>query len=192
MQKNRLAAPCALLAMAGLACSALATNTIETEPNDNKGTANAIGPLVAGSTITGNTTGSSTTTAGPASADNYRVQTAAAPLGIYRHRLVVTTSGTAGHVATIRGLGTTSGVPNTTDATIQTSSTATTPARMIQWYGFGKGEEIIARVNGTDARAVRRRLFRLHRAVRKDRTTQHRANSSGSVATRRADRVNAS
>ncbi len=159
MQKNRLAAPCALLAMAGLACSALATNTIETEPNDNKAGANPIVGMVSGDTITGNTTGTSTTVAGTTSSDNFRIKTAPAALGIYRHNLTITTAGTAGHAGTIRGLnqtaavagvwdGVTVGTIGTTDTAFQTSSTATTPARANAWYGFGKEEEVYYRVTG--------------------------------------------
>lgn len=40
------------------------------------------------------------------------------------------------------------GTPNTTDTAFQTSSTATTPARFNQWYGFGQGENLYYRVTG--------------------------------------------
>ncbi|MFO0832871.1 MAG: choice-of-anchor X domain-containing protein [Phycisphaerales bacterium] len=148
MKDTRLAAPTVLLAIAGLACTALATNTNETEANETKLLANPVLGMVNGDTITGNTTGTSTTVAGAASADTFRVKTAAAAPGIYRHRLTLSTSGTAGHTGTIRGLNQAAGVPGTTDTTVQTSSSATTPARFNQWYGFGKEEELYYRVTG--------------------------------------------
>ncbi len=159
MKNQKFAAPAALLAMAGLACSALATNTTETEPNDNKAGANPVVGMVSGDTITGNTTGTSTTVAGTTSSDNFRIKTAPAVLGIYRHNLSITTAGTAGHAGTIRGLnqtaavagvwdGVTVGTIGTTDTAFQTSSTATTPARSNVWYGFGKEEEVYYRVTG--------------------------------------------
>jgi subtilisin-like proprotein convertase family protein len=89
---------------------------------------------------------------GDTSADYFLVSTTAQPQGIYQHRLVLT-SGTAGHVFTIRGLNQSAGVPGTTDTTFQTGSTtfpgAPTGARVIQWYGFGKQEQIYVRVTGT-------------------------------------------
>jgi hypothetical protein len=36
-----------------------------------------------------------------------------------------------------------------TDAVVQTSSTTTTPPRHIQWYGFGRQEQVYCRVTGT-------------------------------------------
>jgi hypothetical protein len=74
---------------------------------------------------------------------------------------VLTTSGTAGHAATLRGLNQSGGVAGVcpangtaptvgiTDSTMQTSSTASVPPRMNAWYGFGKGEEMYYRVTGT-------------------------------------------
>jgi hypothetical protein len=71
-------------------------------------------------------------------------------LGIYRHRLTLTTPGTAGHTGSIRGLSQSAGVPTQgTDSTFQSSSSATTPARFNQWYGFGKAESLYYRVAGT-------------------------------------------
>jgi hypothetical protein len=123
----------------------------EVEDNDNKPRANIINSMIAGQSIGGFTTGTSTITAGNASSDNFRVKTAAAPLGIYRHRLALSST-TNAHTGTIRGLTQTARVPNPgTDAAFQTSSTTTTnptPARAVQWYGFGKEEEIYYRVTG--------------------------------------------
>jgi hypothetical protein len=132
----------------------------ELEPNDSKAAANVVAGIVAGDSITGNSVSATLT-----GLDYFDLRVGAAPLGIYRHRLVIT-SQIAGHTGTIRGLGqvaapadTSPGVPwdgvvgaaNATDSTIQTSSTATTPARMNQWYGFGKQERLYYRVTGVAA-----------------------------------------
>ncbi|MFN0130944.1 MAG: PEP-CTERM sorting domain-containing protein [Phycisphaerales bacterium] len=152
-----------LVCAAGLATSAMAQVTIpEIEANETKATATLASGLVANDMLVGNSTGSSTV-AGPASLDTWRVGTAPAPLGIYRWRLAITTTGTAGHVGSIRGLTQTAaaqapwlpgqvvGTPTTTDTAFQTSSTLTTPTRFNQWYGFGKAEEIYYRVTGAAA-----------------------------------------
>jgi hypothetical protein len=152
----------ALLSVAALTCAsaAIAANTPETEPNDTKAAAN--GPIVLspGDTISGTSTGTSTTVPGLASADNFLVSTAAAKAGIYRHRLVLTSS-TVGHSVSIRGLGQTAapqapwypnqaiGSANAVDAAAQSGSTTTTPPRMVQWYGFGAQEQLYYRVTGT-------------------------------------------
>jgi hypothetical protein len=148
--------PWLLATAAGLAfsTSALAqVNNPEVEPNEVKGTATVAasggGGMANMDFITGNSTGSSTSTAGAASADTFRVKTAGAALGIYRHRLQITTTGTSGHGGTIRGLSQGSTGIGTGDNTFQSSSTLTTPTRFNQWYGFGKGEEIYYRVTGT-------------------------------------------
>jgi hypothetical protein len=126
----------------------------ETEANNNKAQANVFAPAGPGFTITGNSTGTSTTVAGAASADYFRLNMFTGSLGIYRHQVVIT-SNVAGHTGTIRGLNQTSstagGVIGTLDNTFATSSTATTPARMNQWYGFGKGESLYYRVTGAAA-----------------------------------------
>jgi hypothetical protein len=144
-------------AFAFLATGAFAqTTTPETEPNETKAqaTANGIITMVAGDKLTGSTTGSSTTTPGAASADTWHVKTGVLPAGIYRHTLAITTTGTAGHTGTIRGLNQTSGVGlpgtiGTLDSALQTSSSTSTPARSNTWYGFGRQEEIYYRVTGT-------------------------------------------
>jgi subtilisin-like proprotein convertase family protein len=139
----------------GLAAAAGSTawaQFTETEPNETKAQANTFSGLSNGSTITGNTTGTSTTVAGAASADTFLISTAALPQKIYRHRLTLTTTGTAGHTGTIRGLTQSARVINlTSDATVQTSSTTTTPARFVQWYGFGRQEQLYYRVTGGTA-----------------------------------------
>lgn len=126
----------------------------EVEPNDNKTQATSVAGIANGQSIAGVTTGA-TAAPGLTSVDYFRVKTTPAALGIYRHRLTLTTAGTAGHVGTIRGLTQTTGVINPgTDATIQTALTTLTaglPARTVQWYGFGKEEEIYYRVAGVAA-----------------------------------------
>lgn len=141
-----------IVAVAGLALSAAATAATfnETEPNDNKAGANLVAGILHGDTIVGNSTGSSTTVPGAASSDNFRVRTAAGALGIYRNRLIITTTGAVGHTGTIRGLTQSAGVISpTSDAQVQGSSSATTPARFNQWYSFGRQADIYYRVTGT-------------------------------------------
>jgi hypothetical protein len=143
---------------AGAAITALASSGFaqipEIEPNDTKATATHAPGLVSGDYLDGNSI------LGTAY-DYWRVSTAPAPLGIYRHEFVLTTTGTVGHVGTLRGLNQTGGVPGVcpangtaptvgiVDTTVQTSSTASVPPRMNAWYGFGKGELMFYRVAGT-------------------------------------------
>jgi len=130
---------------------------VEAEPNDSKATATVVAGMASGQTIDGNSISAATT-----GLDYYKVSTAVAPFAIYRHELVITTSGTAGHTGTLRGLtqtGTEATCPangagstiGTTDSSFQTSSTTSVPARMNAWYGFGKGEEMYYRVTGATA-----------------------------------------
>ena len=124
----------------------------EVEDNNNKGRANRILAMNAGEAITGLTTGTSTssTASGTSHADYFRVATAPAPLGIYRHRLTITTTGAGTHSGTIRGLTQSGSVISTTsDAEVQASSTSTTPTKFNQWYGFGKSESLYYRVTGS-------------------------------------------
>ena len=147
-----------LIAGAVLGSSALAVDFFELEPNDSKATANMVSGMAHGDRIIGNSISST-----GAGFDYYRVSTAPSTLGIYRNRLIIT-SQTAGHTGTLRGLNqvasapdTLAGIPwdgvvgtaGTTDLTLQTSSTATTPPRYNQWYDFGTGGEMYYRVTGT-------------------------------------------
>lgn len=144
----------AALIASGLATIAQGVVNPEAEPNNTKAAATlcASGGLGMnpGDTITGSTTGSSTTTAGTLSADVFRVKTRARPLGIYRYRLAFT-SPTPGHTITIRGLSQSGGVINiNSDAGVQSHSTALVAgARTLQWYGFGRQEEIYVKVTGS-------------------------------------------
>lgn len=150
---SRLAAFAAVLMCLGLSSRLYAVDYPEVEPNDTKAAANIPpAPLNPADSLSGATTGSSTTTPGIGSADYFRISTAPAALGIYRHRLQLTSTGTLNQTGTLRGLTQTGGVINVgTDATAQTASTTasgTLPPRTVQWYGFGKQEELFYRVTG--------------------------------------------
>ncbi|MBK7641566.1 MAG: hypothetical protein IPJ19_00725 [Planctomycetes bacterium] len=144
-------------ALAAVANSAFA-QVIEIEPNDSKATATPALGLTSGMFLDGLSTSATGT-----GLDYWRVGTAPAAPGIYRHELVITTTGGVGHTGYIRGLNQTSGVTGvcpangtapvagTTDSAVQTSSTASTPPRMNAWYGFGKGESIYYEVTGAAA-----------------------------------------
>jgi hypothetical protein len=150
----------ATAAVVGLSSAAMAAVFPETEPNDSKAAANIVAGMIAGDMITGNSVAAT-----GAGLDYFDVRTGALPLGIYQHRLTIT-SNIAGHTGTIRGLGqvgsladTLPGIPwdgvlstaNTVDTTVQTSSTVTSPQRYNQWYGFGKQERLYYRVTGAAA-----------------------------------------
>ncbi len=135
----------------------------EVEPNDTKAQATPAFGLVNGDQLTGTSTSST-----GAGLDYWLLSTAPAPLGIYRHRLLVTPNNLA-WTASIRGLGQTAaavdtapgipwdgvvGVPNATEATVQSISSATNPPRFQQWYGFGKAEQLHWRINGSTATTV--------------------------------------
>jgi hypothetical protein len=153
MLKRRLPFGLALCTLSGLAASATAqTNFIEVEPNDNKTLANQVVLTGPGDSIVGNTTGSTITGTGAVnSADYFLVRAPAAPLGIYRHRLTIT-SATPGHAGSIRGLTqSASGINPGTNAAAQSSSPTTNPPRYNQWYSFGRQEEIYYAITGTAA-----------------------------------------
>lgn len=151
----------AVAAASSLAVAAFSQTFFETEPNDDKANADAV-TLGAGafSEIRGNSTASTL-----AGIDTFRVKTVADARGVYRYRLILTTAGTAGHTGSIRGLTQAAvaagvwpcavGTGAASETTVaQTSSTTTTPARFVQWYGFGKEEEIYYRVTGTASTTV--------------------------------------
>jgi len=135
-----------------LAGSAFAQITPEIEPNETKAqaTTNGIVTMVAGDKLTGTTTGSSLITPGASSADTWHVKTGTLAAGIYRHTLALTTTGTAGHTGTLRGLTQTAGAINLgTDTAFTTSSSTSPTPRSVAWYGFGRAEEMYYRVTGT-------------------------------------------
>ena len=133
-----------------LAAGAVAqVNNPETEPNETKATATVAASggagMVAGDTISGTTTGASAT-AGATSLDTFRVKTAAAALGIYKYRLQLS-SDTLFQTASVRGLAQAAGVPTAGgDVAFQTAAVAT---RFVQWYGFGRQEELFVRITGS-------------------------------------------
>ncbi len=142
----------AVLCLAEATASAQ-TNFPEVEPNSTKAEATPVACMRAGDFLTGTTTGTSLTTGSTlvSTADTFRIQTCALPICIYRHRLVITTTGTPGYQGTIRGLSQIGGViQQNTDIQMQTTLT-TTLGIYNQWYGFGKGEEIYYRISGTGA-----------------------------------------
>lgn len=152
-----LAGAAAGLALGSSAMAQFNSGPNEVEDNNTKAQADTNGgvwtlPAALGSTpgvIVGTSTGTSTTVAGVGSADYFHLRTAAqGTLAIYRNRLAITTQGSAGHTGTLRGF---SGNSGTTDAPVQTSSTGTTPARMNQWYSFGRASDMYYRVTGTTA-----------------------------------------
>ncbi len=124
---------------------------VESENNSTKDLANPAA-ISAGQGVFGITTGTSTTLAGAINtADYFLITTPAQTAGIYRHRMVITTD-TPGHVGTLRGLTQTASSINAgTDATVQTSSTTSTPQRFNQWYGFTSGTQMHYRVTGSSA-----------------------------------------
>lgn len=151
------------LALASSAYAQFGTGPNEVESNDskaladtNQGTWNL--PAV---NTPGVVVGTSTSSAG-AGIDTFRLRTAAVVPAIYRNRLVIT-SNIAGHTGSIRGVtqaaaapgvwnGSSVGTPVASETTAaQTSSTATTPARMNQWYTFGPAADMYYRVTGTAA-----------------------------------------
>ena len=144
----------AVMAAAFAPLSAMA-QTAEVEPNNNKGSATPVTLTGPGPAFTGVSTGASTTVAGLGSADYFRIKMPTAAPGIYRNRLQLTPA--TGYTFTVRGLTQTGGrgVPGSitlgTDAVIQTATASAIgdiPARSLQWFGFGKGEELFVRVTG--------------------------------------------
>ncbi|QQS08353.1 MAG: hypothetical protein IPK69_10160 [Phycisphaerales bacterium] len=122
--------------------------SFDAEPNESKATATTIVAETETHSILGTTTGNATTP-GDASVDYYRIKTAAAPAGIYKHTLTLT-SPTPGHTATIRGLSQSlSGIVNAnTDVTAQNALVGGDESRTNSWYGFGRREEVFYRVSG--------------------------------------------
>jgi hypothetical protein len=133
------------------AAPALAQATFpEAEPNNTKPAATLIQGMAPGDTITGASTGSSTTVAGNGSADYFLLKTAPMPRNIYRYRLV--SNSAANFPTTIRGFTMTNCVPNAgSDSTQQNATSLSSPPRMVQWYGFGREEQLYFRVTGTSS-----------------------------------------
>ncbi|MBX9737964.1 MAG: hypothetical protein K2X32_13665, partial [Phycisphaerales bacterium] len=146
-QKAVLTAACLGL----IAPSVFAVDFPEVEPNDTKSTPN-VRTLAPGDSVSGSTTGTSTLTAGLTSSDNFDITTTAAPTpGIWRYRLTITNTGTAGHTGSLRGVSqSATGLGAfTTDSAVQSSSSSTVPARINQWYANENASRVIYRVAGT-------------------------------------------
>jgi hypothetical protein len=119
----------------------------EIEPNDSKAQA-TMAAISDGGGIYGYSTGSSTTAPGDTSADYFLVSTPPASPAIYVHRLAVS----SGVAATIRGVTTVGGsVVSGSDASLQgeTYSFQSLNPNTLQWYGFGRQEQLYVRVTGT-------------------------------------------
>jgi hypothetical protein len=147
----RLSLTTILFAVAGLAAAAHAQNIFhEVEPNETKATASGPFSLAHGDAISGTTLGTTTTPGAADSLDCFLVRTAPLPMGVYKHRLVLTTPGFAAHTISMRGLTQSAGIINMgTDVPSYQGQTSSNPPRYIQWYGFGKEEGIYLRVTGT-------------------------------------------
>ncbi len=158
-QLRARAASATFLTFAALAASAQqSTFTVETElePNGTKLEANAVFCLAPGSRIQGTTTGAGALPldGSTASADMFHVQVCPLAPGIWKHRLVLTTIGTDEHTISLRGLGV-NGPPSAptialgTDLAMQVSIGGNGQPNYVQWYGFGRSEELYVRVTGT-------------------------------------------
>jgi hypothetical protein len=116
----------------------------EAEPNNNKADANLVTGLVPGDSITGSVS--------QGDADYFRLRTAAAPPGIYRHRLTMNLPPGDGATldASVRGVSRFRNVIEEGDVTAQQSASKTSlggSGLVNQWYGFGKEERLFYRVN---------------------------------------------
>ena len=146
----------AAAASAGIAASALVAGAVpnfEIEPNEYKAEATVADSgglgMLNGDTIIGTSTGNFVGFGGDFSTDYFRVRTAAADGGIYRHRLSLSAAINS-YSASIRGRSQSELGVGLTDTVIQTAqSGSSSPPRFVQWYGFGQGEELYYRVSGT-------------------------------------------
>jgi hypothetical protein len=144
-----------LPAICALCAAARAQTTHrEAEPNGVKAEATAVPCLAAGDSVTGTTTGASTAPgdAQGASADTFRIATCPLPAGLWRHRLLLSTAGPDAFSLSVRGRSV-SGPPGSpsidaaSDVPLQYAPGS--GARYVQWYGFGRAEELFVRVEGT-------------------------------------------
>ena len=126
----------------------------ETEPNNSKGGATPAPLLLTGDAIRGHATAGDV--------DYWRIATAPAQLGIYRHTLTLespfnpggTLGGTAGVNSSLRGVSQSRGViTETEEVSVQDSATASArfggTTLITQWYGFGKSEQLFYAINNT-------------------------------------------
>jgi hypothetical protein len=127
----------------------------EVEPNDTRFAANHI-VVQDGDGIVGISTAAAGT-GNPDSPDYFRIQTAAAPLAIYRHRLALSNAATPSNSTWIRGQTQTAAPPGPWPGPVGTASGTESTGQSHQlvgsdrvnyWYGFGKEEQIYYRVAG--------------------------------------------
>ncbi|MCE2925408.1 MAG: hypothetical protein LW822_08150 [Phycisphaeraceae bacterium] len=143
----------AKLASAAVALSplpALAQNlgSKDVEPNETIASASPV-TLTPNQSFEGTSTGSSTQSGAGASMDFFRI-TASGLTGIRRNRLLITTTGTAGHTGAIFAQTVTNGVAVDAWEIFQQTSINTTPARMLQFYSVGvPSVELLVRITGT-------------------------------------------
>jgi hypothetical protein len=123
---------------------------VEFEANDNRFAATPA-PIAPGQGVYGFTTGSFSANFGdPDSPDYFTLELPPMAQGIYRNRMVITTSGTPGHTGSLIGRNQVSGsIDYNSSATFQSSTDTTTPPRFNQWYGFGRGEQMDYRITGS-------------------------------------------
>lgn len=128
----------------------------ELEPNNSKAGATVVNCMASGDVVAGVSAGISVVPGDvtPISADYFRIRMCALPLAVYQQRLVLTTSGPAGHQITILGLDAIDFPPpmiTTTESAIEFSTPLSSPPRFVQWYGFGRSEELYVRVTGVSS-----------------------------------------
>ena len=130
---------------------------LEVEPNGEKAEATSVACMSPGDTLTGTTTGALVLLGdtGLLTADTFRIDVCAGPVGLHRRTLTLT-SPTPGHTATLRGLVQTGtagvgGSATTIDATLATAAGSGAAPRSVSWYGTGNGEELYYRVGGVGA-----------------------------------------
>ena len=124
-------------------------NFTEVEPNNDKATATLAAGMSNGQILGGVTTGIVADRAAPGTPDFWKIRTASAAPGIYRHQLDLDTNGWDGHGAAIMGLAQNNGVIDDAQAVVQAAQIQTDFKRRNVWYGFGRQEEIFWQVQGS-------------------------------------------
>ncbi len=124
-------------------------NFTETEPNNDKATATLAAGMSNGQIFGGVTTGVVAERAAPGTPDFWKIRTASATPGIYRHQLDLDTNGWDGHGAAIMGLAQDNGVVTDVQAVVQAAQIQTDLSRRNVWYGFGRQEEVFWQVQGS-------------------------------------------
>lgn len=150
-RKHTLLIPFAA-SLGGLAVAQGVMTYPEIEPNSTKTEATVVHCLHDADMLVGTTIGDVNTPGDPSlnTEDTFRVQTCALPLGLYRHRLVIT-SMTPGQTGILCGRNQKGGVIGPYETPVQLSASDGIPQQFNQWYGFGKAEEVYFRISGTPA-----------------------------------------